>query len=233
MRFNTAAISIVVASAALLTSSPSHAQSRAQSNAEAQRTTARESATGTAPVVNKNLRFTVVNVSCAEVQSPTLPASRATKRPSLSDRIGTAVKKTVVGDPKQTERARNALAERAQRTVSDPNATIIVVMGSAEDVTTVSESLAEIERPIVVAFADTELEDANTCNRALSAGLVGQSGLDATNNILVFLPHAGAAPRVKKTLSTLVVSPTVWNTMFALDGDDAALDQLIAGRRRN
>jgi hypothetical protein len=157
-----------------------------------------------------------------------MPGAGPEKKRSIRDRVGQAVKKTVTGDKERVEVAEKVLVAQAQQLAADGRTTTVVVIGSAEDRDKVIASLALAKRKVLVAHVDKDIEDDITWNTALSGGVVGGLGADKAQNLWVFLPRKGTPPRQKPdhVFSTTVAGGTVWNGIFAADGDEVDLDQL-------
>lgn len=188
----------------------------------------RGASTTTAVASRSGITITAVNLPRADVEAATPSAPSSPKKTSFSDRLGASIKKAALGDEPRMKAARAVLATKVQQAVTDPNATIIVVIGTAEDVKTVEASLSLAKRRIVLAFVDKDLDDDASFNTALSAGLVGGAGADKASNVWVFLPRRGGAMRStpNHVLPLLAATPTAWNGIFAADGDDLNVEQL-------
>ncbi|MGH7711378.1 MAG: hypothetical protein ACREOG_08835 [Gemmatimonadaceae bacterium] len=135
--------------------------------------------------------------------------------------------KTVEGDKNAIEAARSVLGANAQGLSQNGSATVIVVIGGEAELTKVVESLSRVERTVRVAYVDRSFEDATYDNTVLSSGMVS-AVKDAADNLWVYLPRATSKPRSKpdRVLSTKLASATLWNGLFAADGDAVDVNQL-------
>jgi len=137
--------------------------------------------------------------------------------------LGTAF----TGDHNKIDAAKRVLGSMAQRLDTDGHTTVVVVIGNEDDRDKVVASLAQVQRPVRVAFVARDFADATTDNTALNGGLAGRV-TDAASNVWVYLPRRGAPLRERpsRVLSAKVVSPSVWNGLFAADGDTFDVGQL-------
>lgn len=185
-----------------------------------------------AATASQTVTVVPLNLTRQEVEAATPKETNAPRR-SLSDRLKRSARTTVLGDKGRSNAANQVLVAKAQQLVPDGQATLLVVIGATDDLEKVTESLSQVRRRVVVAFVDKDLDDDASWNTALSEGLAGSAATDAATNLWVFLPRRTGGPRSKPdhTLSTKVVSATVWNGLFAADGDEVDLDQLAGAVR--
>lgn len=221
MRLSSRALALLLVTSIVAIPSSANAQRRA---GEA------PSASNAARNTNKFVSAVALNIPCSSLQiERTKP-----KKGSLGSRIGAMVNEAAVGDRQRVDRAKKVLEANALQAARNPEATFVVLIGTTSDVESVSASLATVERPVIIGFVDKDLEDDNTCNTALSSGLVGQNGLDAATNMWVFLPANENGTRSRPHIGpSAIASETTWNSIFAANGDDSALEQLIRSPRKN
>jgi hypothetical protein len=189
----------------------------------------------TAAGPNRQLSQGSINLSRAVADS--LRDRRALSSPKpkgIGNQLLSAVRRTAVGDPSVIDAARLALARQVQSTFSDPRTTYVVVIGTADDARAVTESLADVTRKTTVLLVDKDLVDDNVDNTVLSRGVAGRVG-DQLNNVWVFLPRRGRAMRDRPDheLPVRGANATVWNGIFANDGDAINVSQLQSTVRRD
>lgn len=163
-----------------------------------------------------------------------LRALSAPKPKGIGNQLLGAVRRTAVGDQAVVDAARLALARQVQSTFTDPRTTHVVVIGSADDAMAVTASLADVTRKTKVVLVDKELVDDDVDNAILSRGVAGRVA-DQLNNVWVFLPRRGRTIRDRPDheLPVRGTKSTVWNGIFAGDGDAINLNQLQSTVRRD
>jgi hypothetical protein len=175
---------------------------------------------------NTNVTITPVYLQRDAVKRAREALSVADKSKPKKSGILVSLGKTVEGDRHAIEAAKSVLATSARSLVKDGSATVIVVIGGEAELTKVVESLSRIERPIRVAYVDRAFEDATYDNTALNSGMIG-SVKDAADNLWVYMPKSGSTrQKPDKVLSTKVATATMWNGLFASEGDAIDVDQL-------
>ena len=175
---------------------------------------------------NANVTIAPVYLRRDAVKRATDALSAADKSKPKKSGILVSLEKTVEGDKHVIEAAKSVLSASARSLVQDGSATVIVVIGGEIELTKVVESLSRVERPIRIAYVDRSFEDPTYDNTVLNSGMIS-SVKDAADNIWVYLPRNGAArQKPDKVLSTKVATATMWNGLFASEGDAIDVRQL-------
>jgi hypothetical protein len=143
-----------------------------------------------------------------------------------------SLRKTLGGDKSEVEAAKRVLGQVAQST-ADTGTTVIVVIGTEADRDKVVESLSRVQRKVLVEFVDHDFADNTSDNTVLKSG-VGGRVTDGASNMWLYLPRHAMPPRAKpnQVLSSKAASATLWNMVFAADGDALDVDQLTSLRAR-
>jgi hypothetical protein len=176
---------------------------------------------------NRNVTIAPVFLQRDAVKRATGGSAAADKTRSKHSGILGSLAKTVEGDKNAIEAAKSVLGANAQSLAQDGSATVLVVIGGEAELTKVVESLSRVERTVRIAYVDRSFEDATYDNTVLSSGMIG-AVKDAADNLWVYLPRATSKPRSNpdRVLSTKLASATLWNGLFAADGDAVDVNQL-------
>jgi hypothetical protein len=185
---------------------------------------------------NRNVTVIEINLARAAVDSISDALAQRSQGKSLSERLQSSLRTTAVGDKQKVEQLKTLVARQAQAAVPDQRVTVIAVLGSTQDLERAISSLSAVQRRVAVVHLDVNKSDDRIDNTGMKAG-VADAAKRSLDNVWVFLARNRRSPRDRPdhVLPGRTLSATMWNGLFAADGDAVNVAQLrgAGGRGRS